>query len=407
MSDAAKGRVTYGEVLRVPEFRALFVSQALSLTGDQIARIAIALLVFDRTGSAFAASATYGCSYLTWLIGGPVLSVLADRRRRRQIMIVTDVARGVLMALLLLPTPPMWLVFGVLILVGLLAPPFESARSAILPDILEGERYVAANTLMNTMLQGAQVGGFFFGGVLVAVASVRGAIALDVATFVVSAVVIAAAVRDRPAVTQSTTRFVADLRSGFTFVAREPLLRGLLAYGALASIAGIVPEGLAVAVAKESGGGAVAAGVLTASLPLGYVLASTMMLRVSAPRRMQLMRPLVALLCIPLLATPLITETALTAAVWVVAGLGTSVQLIASVTYVAATPAQYRGRAFGIASTVLMLTQGTALLVSGALADALGSRNVVAATAAIVLAVLFVMRITLPGDQGKVQGTAE
>jgi predicted MFS family arabinose efflux permease len=398
--------VTYREVLGVGEFRALFFSQLLSLVGDHIARIAIALLVFQRTNSAFAASATYGCSYLTWLIGGPVLSVLADRYRRRQIMIVTDVARGALLTLLLLPHPPLWLVFSVLVLVGLLAPPFESARSAILPDILEGERYITANTLMNTMLQGAQVGGFFFGGVLVAFASPRGAIAFDVVTYGLSALLVGLAVRDRPAVSGSTGRFVADLTSGFWFVLRDPLLRGLLTYGALASIAGIVPEGLAIAVAHDAGGGAVAAGILTAALPLGYVVASTVMLRVAPAQRMQLLRPLTALLCIPLLATPLITQTPLTAVVWVIAGLGTSVQLIASVTYVAATPAQYRGRAFGIASTVLMLSQGAALLVSGAFADALGSRNVVAATAAVVLAMLVVVRITLPGDQPAVQGIA-
>ena len=406
VSDATNRRVTYGEVLGVPEFRALFISQSLSLVGDQVARIALALLVYDRTGSAFAASATYGCSYLTWLIGGPVLSVLADRCRRRLVMITSDLARAALVALLLVPHPPLWLVFTVLIAIGLLAPPFESARSAILPDILEGERYVAANTLMNTTIQAAQVSGFFFGGLLVAVLSVRGALALDLATFLLSALMLKVSLAERPPASPSTKRLFADIAEGYAYVRRDPFLRRLLAFGVLGSVAAIVPEGLAVSVAADAGDGPVAAGVLTASLPLGYVIASIALLRVPQARRLRLMRPLTVLLCLPLLATPLIVNSAATAVLWAVAGLGTSVQLIAGVTYVAATPARFRGRAFGIASTLLMLSQGAALLVSGAVADAAGSRNVVAATAGLVLVALLVLKSTPSGDKGSVQGIA-
>ncbi|MCA1711611.1 MAG: MFS transporter, partial [Actinobacteria bacterium] len=235
----ARQRVTYRQVLGVREFRALFLSQGLSLVGDQVARIAVALLVFDRTRSTFAASASYGCSYLTWLVAGPFLSVLADRYRRRRIMVLSDLARAALVALLLGARPPIWLVFAVLIAVGLLAPPFESARSAILPDILEGEEYVVGNTLINTTIQGAQVAGFFFGGVLVALFSPRGALALDVATFLLSAAVLAGTVQDRPAVTARSTSYLADTRAGIEYVLREPLLRTLLLYGVLASVVSI------------------------------------------------------------------------------------------------------------------------------------------------------------------------
>jgi MFS family permease len=392
----AHTRVTYRQVLRVREFRAIFVSQALSLAGDQIARIAIALLVFERTGSPFAASATYGLSYFTWLIGGPALSVLADRQSRRRIMIVADVARGLLVALLLVPSPPLPLVFGVLFLVGVLTPPFESARSALTPDILEGEEFVAGNALSNTMIQGAQVSGFFFGGLLVATLSARGAIAIDVATFVVSAVMITTMVRERPAANPTPTRHFADMTAGFSFVAHDRLLRALLGYGVLASVAAIVPEGLAVAVAADAGDGAVATGVLTATLPLGYVVASTLLLRVPDDRRLALLRPLTVLQCVPLLATPLVHDTALTAVLWVLAGLGTSVQLVAGATYVRSTPAELRGRAFGIASTGLMISQGAALLTAGALANLTNPRNVVAGAALLVLLCLLALRTTSP-----------
>lgn len=396
----ASGRVTYRQVLAVPEFRAMFLSQGLSLIGDHVARIAVALLVYGRTGSAFAASATYGVSFLTWLVGGPVLSALADRHRRRRIMITTDLARFGLVSLLLVPEPPLWLVFAVLAAIGLLAPPFESARSALLPELVTGEHYVAGNTLINTTIQGAQVAGFFLGGLLVSLISVRGALALDAATFLVSAAILVVRISERPAPTVISGGLLRDVAEGFTFVRRDRHLTGLLAYGVLAAVAGIVPEGLAIAVAADDGGGARTAGILTAVMPLGYVLASIALLRIPADRRTRLMLPLTLLLCVPLLLTPVVPGAALTGLLWLIAGLGTSVQLVASVAYIAATPPQFRGRAFGIASTALMLAQGSALLVAGALADVVGARAVVGGVAALVLMALLVVRSTLAGAQG-------
>ena len=395
---APVARVTYRQVLAIREFRALFVSQGLSLIGDHVARIAVALLVLDRTGSAFAASATYGCSFLTWLVGGPFLSALADRRRRRQIMIVSDAARFGLVCLLLIPTPPLWLVFLVLGLLGLLAPPFESARSALLPEIVTGEHYVTGNVLINTTIQAAQVAGFFVGGLLVALISVRGALVLDAMSFLLSCGILAIAVADRPRATASGSSLLSDVGAGFQLVRRDRYLRALLTYGVLAAVAAIVPEGLAVAVARHDG--PTAAGILTAALPLGYVVASVGLLRIPAERRPRLLLPLTLLLCVPLLLTPLVSGTAATAALWVLAGLGTAVQLIASVAYVGATPPEYRGRAFGIATTGLMLAQGAALLLAGALADVFGPRVVVAGAAGAVLLAVAVVRRSLQVSQG-------
>jgi MFS family permease len=400
---SATERVTYREVLSIREFRALFLSQLLSLIGDQIARIALALLVYDRSGSAFAASATYGSSYFTWLIGGPFLSALADRWSRRNIMIVADVARALLVALLLVPHPALWLIFLVLGLIGLLAPPFESARSALVPDIVSTEQYPAASTLVNTSIQAAQVAGFFFGGVLVALVSARGALAIDVLTFVVSAVAIGLRIEQRPG-SGTSGRLLSDIGAGFALLRQDAYLRGLLTYGVLATAVAIVPEGLAVALAAEEGRGSITAGALTASLPLGYVVASTLLLRVPSERRPRLLLRLTLLLCVPLVLTPLVGSPYLVVVLWVVAGLGTSVQLVAAVAYVAAAPPEMRGRLYGIASTALMLTQGAAVLLAGALADVTGTRAVVAGAGLTGLALLGLLRVLLPGEKLGAQG---
>ncbi len=382
--------MTYRQVLAVREFRAIAVSQGLSILGDQVARIAVALLVYARSHSALATAATYACSYLPGLLGGPLLSALADRYRRRTIMAVCDVARTILVLLLVLPHVPLLAVFVVLVLVELMAPPFNAARAGTLPDVLPGEQYVVGNAVLNVVFQGAQVLGFVAGGLLVATVSTRGALAVDAATFAVSTLTVLLGVHARPAAQDAASRgsLLADTAAGVRAVRSEPLLVRLLVLAVLGVAAGIAPEGLAVPVASALHHGEIAAGVLTACVPAGFLLGSIAVLRVPAERRVRLLPRLVALSCVPLLLTPLVHSLPVVVLLWLLAGTGTAVQLIASAAYVQACPAEIRSRAYGLAGTTLVGVQGLALLVSGALSEALGAAGAVAGLALVVLLLL-------------------
>src|SRR3954468_4690920 len=155
MSQAAvTRRVTFGDVLANPEFRAMYVAQALSVVGDQLARIAVALLVFSRTHSALLTALTYAVTYLPWLVGGPVLSVHADRHSRRAMMIVCDLLRGVLILAVAIPHVPLAVALVVVALVSVLQPAFNAARSALLTDVLpDSDSYATGAALSATTNQ--------------------------------------------------------------------------------------------------------------------------------------------------------------------------------------------------------------------------------------------------------------
>ncbi len=405
-SDSGSARSPYRAVLANREFVAILVSQALSTTGDQIARIAIAILAFERTGSALVASATYAVSYLTWLIGGPFLSSLADRFPRRTVMVLSDVGRAGLVSILIVDAMPLPVVFAVLLGAGLLAPPFDSARSATLPDLLPGDLYVTGSLVINLMYQGAQVVGFAVGGALVALLGTQTAIALDAATYVVSALALVAFVRQRPAAATEPSRGVLqDTRAGLRVVRDNPRMRRLLVYALLAMAIVIAPEGVAVVVAHRLGGADTAAGLLTASVPLGFLIGGFVLLRVDARKREALLPALCVVSAVPLLLTPLVDQLWLVLALWVLSGTGSALQIVASAGYVQAAPAAFRSRAYGIATTALMGIQGLTLLLAGVLADAVGSREAVAAIALAGLLVLpFVAGrpgLSLSGAQGE------
>jgi len=390
-------RVTYREVLGMREFRAILLSQGLSTLGDQVTRVAVALLVFQRSGSAFAASATYACSYLTWLVGGTPLSAFADRYPRRAVMVVSDVARAGLVVLLAIPGLPLVVVFALLVLTGFLAPPFDSARSALLPDLLPGDRYVVGNALMNGAFQGGQVAGFLVGGALVAAVSYRGALLVDAATFVVSAAVLLLVV---PAGARTErdgrTSLLRETVEGVRAVAGNPRLRWLLAYALLSTAVAIPAEGLAVAVASSLGRGSVAVGALTATIPAGFLLGSVVVLRVEPSRRVRLLPVLALLGSAPLLLTVVLRNPFPIGAVWVLAGAGNALQLVASAEYVSSTPPELRGRAYGVAGTCLMAVQGIVLLVVGAAADELDPRTVITLTGVVGLLVLPLVMLLSP-----------
>ena len=397
-------RTPYREVLADREFRALWLADGLSVLGDQVARIAVALLVLDRSGSAFAASATYACSYLTWLVGGPFLSSVADRFRRRRVMVRCDLLRMVLIAALALPGVPLWSVFAVLVLVGLLSPPFEAARSSLLAELLTGERYVVGNALTNAVAQAGQFVGFVAGGAAVVAVGVQGALLANAGTFALSALLLTVRVRERPvarAAEPTAPGRWSEAGAGFALVARTPRLRGLLAWGVLSAGAVIAPEGLAVAVAHEAGRGAFAAGVLTASVPAGFLLGSWAVLRIPAERRERLFPLLVTMSCVPLLATPFVHDVVVLTVLWTAAGLGNALQLVANAAFVQAVPPHLRGRAFGVAGTMLMAVQGGLLLAAGALAEVTGPRVPVAVCAAVALLLIPVLTATSrsPGER--------
>jgi MFS family permease len=376
--------VTYREVLGVREFRGLLFSDGLSTLGDQIARIAVALLVLERSGSAFLASATYAASYLTWLVGGPLLSALPDRYPRRRVMVVCDLVRMALIACLAVPGLPLWLVFTVLILVGLLAPPSDAARSALLADVLTGERYVVANALSNAVGQAGQVGGFVAGGALVGLIGVEGALLADAGTFLVSALLLLTMVKEHRVVRAADSppgTALSEALAGARLVWRSRRLRTLLLWGLLSAGSVIAAEGLAVAISQQQGGGPLAAGILTASVPAGFLIGSWLLLRVPSGRRERLFPALVAISCVPLLATPFLDSLVLIAILWVLSGCGNALQLVANSSFVQAVPVHLRGRAFGVAATLLMVLQGVVLLGAGALAEITEPRVPIAALA--------------------------
>jgi MFS family permease len=391
LSEAAAKPATWRSLLSVREFRYLWLAQAMSVTGDELARVAIAVLVFQETHSALLTGATYATSYLPWLLGGPLLSGVADRYPRRTVMVVCNVLSAGLVVLLASPQLPVGALCALLFFVVLLESPFLSARAALIADILPDDRYVLASAMGNLTVQVTQVVGFAAGGALVAIMGPRQALLVDAATFALSAAIIRFAAARRPAARdgEETTGLQAwwgQLVAGVRLVFGDPNLRRLVGLAWLATFA-VVPEGLAAPYAATLHGSAAVVGLLLAAQPVGAALAGLVLSRFVAPaRRLELMNPLAVLCCLPLVGFMFHPGLGLSLGLLVVSGIGASYNLPANAAFVQAVPAARRGQAFGLVAAGLAAGQGLSIAVAGAIADHVAPALVIAAAGVLGVA---------------------
>ncbi|HEY2576237.1 MAG TPA: MFS transporter [Streptosporangiaceae bacterium] len=373
-------QASYREVFAIGEFRALWSAQVLSYAGDQFAQVAIAILVYHNTGSAFLTALAYALTYLPPIIGGPLLSGLADLFPRRRIMIVCDLIRAVLVAAMATKVPfavLCILLFGVV----LLGPPFSSARSALLPSVLPGDKYAVGVAVGNITQQSSQILGFVAGAAVVTIVDPSRTLALDALSFVISALIVVTWVKQRPAPDRGQSdrpSLWAVTRDGAVLVFGNPLLRSLVLFGWLAGFY-IVPEGLAAPYVHALGGSTFDVGLLMAAMPVGTVIGAFTFSRLLSPStRMWQMGWMAMLSCAPLIGSAAHPPLWLVLTLWVVSGLGGAYQLAAAVAFVQSVPDFGRARAFGLAQSGLLAAQGVGILVGGAAAQAIGPQLVVA-----------------------------
>lgn len=372
---------TYRSLFSERQFTALFIAQAISLTGDQLARVAIATLVFSETGSAFLTALIYAVTYLPWLVGGPLLGGLADRLPRRAVMVSCQLTSAVLVALMAVPGMPLIALAAPLFVVILAESPFLSARASLLVDVLPDDRYVLASAMNQLTIQAAQVVGFAAGGALIRLIGPRDALLVNALSFLVSAALVRFGVRVHGAIASvQLGNSWERMKTGAKVVFGDPRLRGLVLLGWLATF-WVVPEGLAAPYAQ---GDSTAIGLLLASQPIGSVVGGVVLSRMVRPAtRLEVMGWLAVMSCLPLVFFFTTPPLPLAVGLLVISGIGTTYNLPANAAFMQALPAERRGQAFGLVSAGLVAGQGISIALAGACAE-LTSPGVVIGVAGVL-----------------------
>ncbi|HEX7662745.1 MAG TPA: MFS transporter [Pseudonocardiaceae bacterium] len=376
--------------LRVAEFRALWLAEAVSVAGDQLAKVALALAVYSRTGSALWTAVVYALSFLPALVGGLGLSQLADRYPRRTVLVTGAVIQAALVAVMAIPGMPLVAMCLLLVGMGIAQAPAFAAQNALTRDVIPDDTlYFRSQDLRGVTTNTVQLLGLAGAGVLVILVGSSTALFIDALTFVFAAVMVQMMVAPR----QSAANGRRDVRwsSGMRYLWSQPRLRIMLGLAWLVGLA-VVPEGLAAPLAQQLGLGSQAVGWLLAADPLGYVVGTYVLSRyVSAAGRQRLMGVLAlasVLVLLPFVFRPTLGLALLLLAV---AGATGAYQITVAATLNTWVPNEIRGGAFGVARTGLRVSQGVGVALGGGLAQLIGS-----ATDAITIAALTGVLLAIP-----------
>ena len=257
--------------LREREFRLFFTGQLVSLLGDAVTPFALAWAVLDLTGSArdlgFVIAAKTAPLVVFLLVGG----VFADRLPRRAVMLTADVARMAIQAataaLLLSHTARIWELVVLQALAGTGTAFFNPASTGLTPVTVSAERLPEANALRGMSMASMQFAGPALAGILIVTAGPGYALAIDAASFGVSAFYLARL--HLPAhVSLPPQSFARDLLDGWREFAARSWVWMIVVSASLGNMMGSVWLVLAAAWIKMGHGGA---GAWTAILVVSAV----------------------------------------------------------------------------------------------------------------------------------------
>jgi len=277
-------------VLHERDFRLFFLGQAVSDFGDKLVPVALAFAVLDLTDSASALGLVLlarTVPNIAFLLAG---GVWADRLPRQRVMqacnVVRGLAQGAFAALLLSGHAQLWQLAALAVLYGTADAFYGPASTGLVQQVVAPARLQEANGVLSLSRSTFGIGAPALAGVLVATVGAGSAIAIDAATFFVSA---AALARLRPApLVRVRASFVRELREGWQEVTSRTWLWASIASFALFQFACLAPYlVLAPVIAKESLGGASAYAAITACAGAGAVLGGVITLRVRPARPLQ------------------------------------------------------------------------------------------------------------------------
>jgi MFS family permease len=263
-----------GPLRRHPELRKLFVAQTSSGFGSYMTRVTVPYEVYRLTHSTFMVGVLGAVEFVAIVVMALVGGALADAADRRRLVLFTQAMSGLCVAVLLIDVLTVGWLWPLFVGAGGLAAFYGLERpslDAMIPRLVEREELPATSALWWGGMNLAGIAGPALGGVLIAAAGAGLAFAVDLGTFVVGFVALAA-MRAMPAPEDAVAPSLRSVGEGLRFARSRPVLLGTYIVDINAMFFGM-PMALFPAFANRLGGPGVL-GLLYAAPSMGAVAAS-------------------------------------------------------------------------------------------------------------------------------------
>ncbi len=391
----------YVRLARDARFSSFWLAGTISLFGDRLHQIALAVMVLALTGSAMQTGLVFLAATLPNLLLGPIAGTFVDRWDQKWVMIATDVVRaGLVLTLPFVAETSIWLVYPLVFITTTVSLFFRPAKAAIIPRIVDREDLMPANGAIWTGETLADIAGYPLAGVFVAFLGTNLALAfwVDAVTYIISAVLLFGLVIP-PVAHETTARvtgalgaFVAELRDGWRFLRGEAALFQNTLVSVMAQLSVGATLALMVVYAQRSLDGDVipypeSYAVIEAAIGVGNLAGGFVVGAIGARlRKGWLVITGFAVMGLATIALGLTSNELLAVAAAVVIGIFNLVYVIPSQTLFAErTPPGMMGRVVAIRSSIVMGALTGAMAVSAGLADRVDAGVIIAATGVLTV----------------------
>jgi len=366
--------------------RLLLVGQGLSLFGDRAMYLVLGIWVKTLTGSNAQAGLVFFVLAIPGLVA-PAFGLLVDRVRKRPLMIATDLAIAVVLGALFFvhDRSDVWIIYAVTFLYGAAGFLFTSGQSALLHLMLPEEQLPDANAVLQTASEGSRLIAPLVGAGLYAAVGGQSVAALDAATFLASAVCLAALRLREARPLAPEHHLLTQLVAGIAHIARRPGLRRIvLTVAATLLVVGFAETAIFAVLQKGIHRPPAFLGVLSAAQGVGAIagaLVAAKLIRSAGDARTVAIGILLfgfgdAFFLVPNVAAVMVGIVIAGAGLsFAVVGFGTAIQL--------RTPGELQGRVYSAADTIVGTPQTVSIALGAAIVALVDYRVSIAAMAVV------------------------
>jgi MFS family permease len=367
-------RPSYRQLFAIRSFTALVGVSTANVLGASLQILALSVLVYARTGSALWSSSAFAAGFLPQLVGGALLTSLADRWSARPLLAAAAALRAATAAALAVANLPSAVDIGLVAVVALVSPVPTAAQAALVARLVQGDLYVLGRSVFTLVSSSAQLAGLAAGGTVVGLLGARPALGIAAGVQLVGLVAIAALPRGGRRTAPLDRWDPRETWHGNSALLAMPVVRRIVLSWWIPITLLVGAESVVVAYVAEAGEPSWTTGALLAAFPAGAAVGNVVVGRWCGPALSARLGPwLLALVGIGLIPLALHPPAVIAFSCLFVANAGTAYELGGQRAFLEAVPEDRQGLALGLVSTGIMTGQGIGPVIAGGFAQLAGA----------------------------------
>ncbi|MGN1212301.1 MAG: MFS transporter [Candidatus Cryptobacteroides sp.] len=262
-------------------FLLLWIGQAISQIGNRIYVMALAWYIVAVMNSPGKMIVLFVISSLPSLLFGTLIGPLVEKWNKKTVIVVCDtisgILTGILATMIYFGYNSLWIIYLISFLLNTVNLFFSPSVNSILPTVIPADHYRQGTSLMKMMTFLSQIMGAAVGGMLVGFFGVFWSIAINAASFLISAAM-SLFVTFKPAVVQVAGNYIQNIREGFRYLQKDGMLSGTLSLAVIINL--FLPSFIVIIPIVIKNGmnlDAIHYGIVDAAIPIGAVLVSIML----------------------------------------------------------------------------------------------------------------------------------